>query len=77
MPFHKVGRVEKFPRDEHVDIEVREITLNAEAPESAHVSTIEIREFLREPQIYGHGLVLPVTNIPDLKVALERLLVEK
>lgn len=77
MAFHKFGKTEKFPVNDDVDIVVREVTLNADAPESAHVPCIEIREFLREPEIYGHGLVIPRASVACLKVALDRLPVKK
>jgi hypothetical protein len=62
----------KFPRNEHVDIHVREVTLNAEAPSEA-VECIEIREFIKEGEVYGHGLVLPLTSVKDLEVALKQV----
>lgn len=73
MAFHKVGETVKFPRDEYVDIHVRNVTLNADAPASEQFRAVEIREFLREGEVYGHGLVLPLNAVRDLKVALERL----
>jgi hypothetical protein len=74
ISFAKTGKPEKFPRDEHVDIVVQPVTLNADAPEGSRVETIEIREFLKEPGVYGHGLVLPRLAARDLHVALGRLL---
>lgn len=73
MSFQHVLRTEKFPRDEHVEIHVREVVLNADAPSSAHVPVVEIREYLKEPEIYGHGLVIPTTAAKDLVTALQRI----
>lgn len=76
MAFHKYGGSIKFPRNEHVDIHIRAVTLNADVP-SAQVDCIEIREFLKEGEVYGHGLVLPRTSIKDLLVALQRVIPAK
>jgi hypothetical protein len=73
VSFQQVHRIEKFPRDEHVEIHVRTVTLNADAPPSAHVPVIEIREYLKEPELYGHGIVIPLTAVKDLLVAIKRL----
>lgn len=77
MPFHQYGQTVKFPRNEHVEIHVREVTLNADAPESARKSYVEIREFIRNGEVYGHGIVLPVNLVSDLKVALDRVIPKK
>jgi hypothetical protein len=72
VAFHQFGETVKFPRNEHVDIHVREVTLNAEAPSGA-VDCIEIREFIKEGEVYGHGIVLPASSVKDLQIALQRL----
>lgn len=72
MAFHQYGETVKFPRNEHVDIHVRAVTLNAEAP-TEQVECIEIREFIKEGEVYGHGLVLPMTAVKDLSLALQRV----
>ena len=66
MAFHQYGKTVKFPRNEHVEIHVRTVTLG-------HHEYVEIREFIKNGEIYGHGVVLPVNQIKDLKVALERV----
>jgi hypothetical protein len=71
VAMHKIGRTTKFPRDEHVDIVVREVLLNADAPESARVPTIEIREYIKSSEMFGHGLVIPARSTRDLQVALD------
>jgi hypothetical protein len=76
VPFHRTGQVEKFPRDENVDIHVREVTLNASAPESAQVEAVDIREFIKNGEVYGHGLAIPRREVRDLIVALEKVLAE-
>ena len=73
MAFHKYGKMVKFPRNEHVDIHVREVTLNAEAPVERQAECIEFREWIRSGEVYGHGLVVDRRNLSDLRVALERL----
>ena len=73
MGFVQYGALEKFPRDEHVDIHVREITLGADAPTAQKVEFVEIREFIKSGEVYGHGLLIPKRELRDLKVALERL----
>lgn len=73
MPFHVYGKTQKFPRNEFVDIHVREVTLNADAPPEQQSRCIEIREFLREGEVYAHGLVLPETAVVDLCAAFNRL----
>ena len=71
MAFHEYGATLKFPRNEHVDIHVRAVTLE---PESENpTECIEIREFLKEGEVYGHGLVLPRTTVKDLCLALQRV----
>ena len=77
MTFHRYGKTAKFPRDEHVEIHVREVTLNASAPASAQVQMVDIREFIREGEVYGHGVLIPIQVIPDLDVALDQLGVRK
>lgn len=73
MAFHKFGETVKFPRNEHVDIHVRQVVLNADAPVDAQFQAVEIREFLKSGEVYGHGIVLPFTSIKDLKVALDQV----
>ena len=73
MAFDKVQRTETFPRDEHVDIHVREVTLNADAPSSAQVSVVEIREYLKDGGVFGHGIVLPASTTNDLITAIRRV----
>lgn len=73
MAFEKVLRTDKFPRDENVEIHVREVVLNADAPQSRHLPVVEVREFLTEPGVYGHGIILPLTAVKDLTVALKRI----
>lgn len=71
MAFHEYGEHAKFPRDEHVEIHVRKVTLDAEGPKP--VDCVEIREFIKAGEVYGHGLVLPVAQSKDLVAALDRL----
>lgn len=73
MPFHQYGQTVKFPRNEHVEVHVRVVTLNADAPESERRDYVEIREFIRNGEVYGHGIVLPVNQVADLKIALDRV----
>lgn len=73
MAFTEVIRTEKFPRNEHVDIHVRTLVLNADAPEADRVSAVEIREYIKEGEVYGHGLVLPAREVKDLIQALGRV----
>lgn len=74
MPMHKYGKTVKFPRNEHVDIHVREVFLNPDAPEAKQVQAIEIREWIKSGELYGHGLVIDRKNASDLRVALDRIL---
>lgn len=67
MPFHQYGKTTKFPRDEHVDIHVRLVDLDADA--EVPFPHVEIREYIRDTEAYGHGLVLPVTAFKDLVAA--------
>lgn len=67
MSFSVVGETATFPRDEHVDIRVREITLDDS------VQCVEIREWIKSGEVYGHGIVLPFKSIRDLKIALDRV----
>lgn len=73
MAFHRFGKTVKFPRNEDVDIHVREVTLNANAEPEKQVDTVEIREFIKDGEVYGHGLVIPAYAIPDLIRALQSL----
>lgn len=70
MPFHKYGKTVKIPRNDHVDIHVREVVLNADAPEADQVEHIEIREYLKEGQVYGHGLLVPKDSAERIAIAL-------
>lgn len=67
MSFSVVGETVTFPRDEYVDIRVREITLDDS------VQCVDIREWIKSGEVYGHGLVLPFKSIRDLKIALDRV----
>ncbi len=73
MAFKTDGKPVKFPRNEHVDIHVTPCTLNSDAAEEKQVQVVEIREFIKNGEVYGHGLVLPLTAIADLQVALTRV----
>lgn len=66
-----VSTPSKFPVDEHVDIHVSQVVLDEDAETETPV--VEIREFLKEPGLYGHGIVIPMKSVRDLRVALERL----
>lgn len=57
MAFSKIGKVEKFDRNESVQIHVRELTLLPDTDDAKHY--IEIREFIKTSSLYGHGVVLP------------------
>lgn len=72
MAFAMYGKSVSFPRNDHVDIHVRTVTLNADSPSNA-VEMIDIREFIKSGEIYGHGLVIPRNEVKDLKVALDRV----
>ena len=74
MAFHKYGATVKFPRNEHVEIHVRPLTLNADAPAQNHVEAVEIREYIVSGETYGHGLVLPRASVRDLLVALNKVI---
>lgn len=73
MTFANALRTEKFPRDEHVDIHVRQVALNSSAPPSARLPVVEIREFIKESGVYGHGIILPLNSVSDLVTALGRV----
>lgn len=60
----RVGRVLKFPRNEHVDILIREIVFAPDTDDEKPY--VEIREYLKGPGIYGHGILLPDLQVPDL-----------
>ena len=72
MAFHQHHEGVQFPRNEHVDIVVRPVTLNADAP-SDSLEYIEIREYIKASGTWGHGIVVPFGVMPDLKIALERV----
>jgi hypothetical protein len=73
VTFHRYGASAKFPRNEHVEIHVRKVDLNADAPSQA-VPCVEIREYIKSGEVYGHGIVLPAALIKDLKIALDRVI---
>jgi hypothetical protein len=73
VTFTQYGETVKIPRDEHVDVHVRRVTLNANAPSERQVEMVEIREFIKSGEIYGHGVVIPVREIADLKIALDQV----
>lgn len=72
MSFHQYGETVVVPRNEHVDLHVRTVTLAAESP-TLQVDCVEVREYLKESELYGNGLVLPINLVPDLKIALDRV----
>lgn len=76
MSFHEYGETVVVPRNEHVDLHVRTVTLAAETP-TLRVDCIEVREFLKETEIYGNGIVVPLSLVPDLRVALDRVAPKK
>lgn len=73
MAFHKYGKTVSFPRDEDVDIHVRQVTLNADDIEERQEHVLEIREWIKSGEVYGHGIVLPRRTSRDLLNALERI----
>ena len=74
MAFHRYGKTVKFPRNDDVDIHVRQVTLNADDETDKQVEMVEIREFIKAGEVYGHGLVIPCREVADLKIALDRIL---
>lgn len=76
MSFHQYGETVVIPRNEHVDLHVREVTLAAETP-TLRVECVEVREYLKEGEVYGNGLVIPTSLVGELKVALDRVAPKK
>jgi hypothetical protein len=74
VAFHRVVKTVKFPRNEHVEVHVRRVVLNNDAPEAERVDAIEIREFIKAGEVYGHGLVIPAQNDTDLIHAIEKVM---
>lgn len=70
MASHEFGQTVKFPRNEHIDIHVREVILDAE---DTRFPAVEIREFIKAGEVYGHGIVLPRHSVKDLLVALDQV----
>lgn len=71
--FHRYGETLVVPRNEHVDLHVRQVTLNANAPTAKQVEAVEIREFIKAPEVYGHGLVFPGTSLDGVIKALQKV----
>lgn len=71
--FHRYGETVVVPRNEHIDLYVRQVTLNAAAPTSKHVHAIEIREFIKAPEVFGHGLVFPEESLDGVIKGLQKL----
>lgn len=74
MAFHRYGKIVKFPRNDDVDIHVRVVTLNADDQSDKQVEVVEIREFIKTGEVYGHGIVIPCREVADLQIALTRVL---
>lgn len=73
MAFHKYGQTVKVKRSADVELHVREVTLNADAPEADQIQHVEIREFLREGEVYGHGLIFPRDTSLGIVEALRKI----
>jgi hypothetical protein len=73
VAFIQYGETVKFPRNENIDIHVREAILNADAPPGGQVRAIDIREFIKNGELYGHGILLPLRAVSGLQVALEQV----
>jgi hypothetical protein len=71
VALHEYGKLVKFARNEDVDIHVRKVTLDPEGTKP--VECVEIREFLKGGEVYGHGLVIPVSQAKDLNAAFSQL----
>ena len=73
--FIHAGKPEVFPRNEHVDVHVRTVTMavGENAPDAAKGEYVEIREFIKSSGLYGHGIVLPALQVKDLVCALGRV----
>jgi hypothetical protein len=56
------GASKKVPRNEHVDIVVRRVTVNP-GIESERQEYVEIREFIKSGEVYGHGILIPLNQI--------------
>lgn len=59
MAYSKYGKTRRFQRNESVEIHVREVTLLPNTDDER--SYIEIREYIASSELYGHGVVLPLT----------------
>lgn len=70
----KYGRSQIFPRSETVDIHVRELTLTGVAGDKVtEREYIEVREYIKPSEVYGHGIVIPRDRLTDLQTALYNL----
>lgn len=69
------GNKATFPRNEHVDIHVRTVTLAVgnDAPDPAKGKYLEIREFIKASGLYGQGIVIPLLQAKDLRCALDQV----
>ena len=72
MSFVAYGRSRQFPRSANVDIVVREIVLNPNVEEQRR-EYVEIREFLKNGEVFGHGVVIPRDHVSTLLEHLEAL----
>jgi hypothetical protein len=77
VAFIQYGEMFKFPRNENIDIHVREVTLNADAPPGEQVRAVDIREFIKNGELYGHGVMLPMRAVNGLQIALEQVTRQK
>lgn len=68
-------RIRKFPRNEHVEIHVREVTLLPGTPDEKNY--VDVREFILNGSVYGNGILLPVGLIQLLTPALMDVLVRQ
>lgn len=73
MAFHEIGKTVTFPRNEHVNIVVRTVMLNTDAPTEHWLEYLEIREFIRASETFGNGVLIPIGQVDDLLVAIDRV----
>lgn len=74
MPLAQKTNQISIPLNEHVDIHVMRLVINPDAGPSKRLDAVEIRQYIKESEVYGHGIVVPAREVKDLVVALNKIL---
>lgn len=64
------GKSRKIPVNDNVDLLVRRVSITEVGPSPRTIEAIELREYLRNAEVEGHGIFVPLDEVSALMEAL-------